>query len=353
MKVFSDNEWSPLKSVIVGNTFNFDKTSQEIDLSFKLFFGDNDLFYYGKDSFNKTIANKRYVDELTEDVENFVDVLKQNDITVYRPKQLDNVSPVKTPYWKSSVIPALNVRDQVIILGDTIVETSPLIRGRYFENDLMKHIFYNAFMDGANYVSMPKPMMTDDSFDKSYYGDKEVGESTISKFDIGFEMMIDAAQFVRFGKDIIVNVSNQNHKIGVEWFKRNFPEYRFHEIFSLCDNHLDSYVVPLCEGTLLVRDSRFAEVIPDFLEDWEILYCPEPYEELFPKYDTQDIRITGKYIDMNVLCLGDKRVVTNSLFPELNEMLYQKGFDVIPVRHRHRRIFGGGWHCFTLDLERT
>ncbi|GAA1932332.1 hypothetical protein GCM10009837_67600 [Streptomyces durmitorensis] len=28
-------------------------------------------------------------------------------------------------------------------------------------------------------------------------------------------------------------------------------------------------------------------------------------------------------------------------------------FDVVPVRHRHRRLFGGRFHCFTLDTRRT
>lgn len=353
MNVYSENEWSTLKSVVIGNTFNFDKTRQEMDLSFRLFFGDNDLFYYGKDHYNKTIANKQYVDELSEDVENFVRVIESNNIKVYRPRQLEEIYPIRTPYWKSSMIPALNIRDQVLVLGNNIIETSPLVRSRYFENDLMKHIFYDAFVDGANYLSMPKPMMTDSSFDDSYYGDRgEVGVSKVSSFDVGFEMMIDAAQFVRFGKDILVNVSNKNHKMSVEWFRRMFPVYKFHEIFSLCDNHLDSYVVPLDEGVLLVRDKRFVDVIPDFLKKWEIILSPEPRGDMFPLYDSKDMRIAGKYVDMNVLCLGGKRVVTNQLFPELNDILYKKGFDVIPVQHRHRRIFGGGWHCFTLDLER-
>lgn len=28
-------------------------------------------------------------------------------------------------------------------------------------------------------------------------------------------------------------------------------------------------------------------------------------------------------------------------------------FTVVPVRHRHRRLFGGGFHCFTLDTVRA
>ena len=354
MNVFSENEWSPLKSIIVGNTFDLENCKMEIDLSFKLFFSDNSFHYYGKDIYNKTIANTQYVQELTEDIEGLVGVLEREGVTVYRPKKMSNIHTVKTPYWKSTVMPALNVRDQLLVLGDTIIETAPLMRNRYFENDQMKHIFYEAFQDGANYISMPKPMMTDNSFDRSYYDSvsDDVLPAQVSDFDAGFEMMIDGANFVRFGSDIIVNVANQNHKIAVEWFRRNFPDYTFHEIFSLCNNHLDSYIVPLCEGTVLVRDKRFTDIMPDFLRSWDIIYSPEPQKNTFPAYDSQDIHLASPYIDINVLSIGNNKIITNSLFPELNAVLSEKGFDVIPVQHRHRRIFGGGWHCFTLDLER-
>ncbi|MEK8174880.1 hypothetical protein NKH77_54960 [Streptomyces sp. M19] len=38
--------------------------------------------------------------------------------------------------------------------------------------------------------------------------------------------------------------------------------------------------------------------------------------------------------------------------PELMRELERHGFTVVPVRHRHRRLFGGGFHCFTLDTVR-
>ena len=34
------------------------------------------------------------------------------------------------------------------------------------------------------------------------------------------------------------------------------------------------------------------------------------------------------------------------------QVLERRGFTVVPVRHRHRRLFGGGFHCFTLDTVR-
>ena len=45
-------------------------------------------------------------------------------------------------------------------------------------------------------------------------------------------------------------------------------------------------------------------------------------------------------------------VLVNDACPELMRTLERNRFTVVPVRHRHRRLFGGGFHCFTLDTVR-
>ncbi|MEU0222486.1 inosamine-phosphate amidinotransferase 1, partial [Streptomyces sp. NPDC006265] len=64
------------------------------------------------------------------------------------------------------------------------------------------------------------------------------------------------------------------------------------------------------------------------------------------------IPIGSRYMDINLLSVDENTVVVNSLYPELIEVLEARGFTVVPVRHRHRRLFGGGFHCFTLDTVR-
>lgn len=332
MKVFSDNEWSPLKTVIVGNTFK--SMDIDIDMSFKLFFKDFYDWGWLNDSKKKIKIKKQYIEELNEDLCGFVVALKNENINVLRPTELKKITKIKTPFWETEMIPALNVRDQTIIIGDTIVETPPMLRQRYFENDLLKDIFTDAHLDGSKWLQMPKATLTDSSIKAQN------------------EMMIDGAQFVRFGKDIIVNISNDSHAQALDWFRLQFPDYTFHVINSLVENHLDSYVVPLCEGVLLLRDEKFLEQMPAFLKDWNILYPPKVTEDCFPTYDSGDNLLTSKFIDMNVLSLDGNKIITNSMFPELSDMLYENGFDPIPVQHRHRRIFAGGFHCFTLDLLR-
>lgn len=360
MKIFSENEWDPLKEVIIGNTF--DTFVFNVDLSFKLFFKDNHGWGF-QPGFRKNIQiKKKYIDELNEDIDGFIQVLKKENIKIHRPKKLNNISKRDNGQgWKSDQIPALNVRDQTIIIGDTIVETSPSQRCRYFEGELLADIFESA--DG-NILRMPKSNMRDENFDEEYkihLHDLTVYEKNLKYGDTDkltknippeLEMMIDGANCVRFGKDILINIANRTQYLGFLWLKENFPERNWHVLYAVSNNHLDSFIVPLCEGVLLLRNSSIIKQLPDFLKDWKIIFSPEPNENQFPVYEDEDLILTSPYIDMNVLSLDGNKIICNSLFPELSELLYKEGFDPINVQHRHRRIFGGGFHCFSLDLLR-
>lgn len=374
MKVNSYNEWSPLKEAIVGSPINYNL--QDLELSFKLFFHDYAFlaFYYpnyGPGNSTQASADvrkpatqtlkKRYLEELAEDVDGMVAALEQAHVKVYRPIALNEVVQCKTPYWEATAIPALNIRDQAIILGDEIIETAPQLRSRYFENDLLKPIFYKYFRAGSRWTSMPKPIMTDHSFDLSYVQasghDMVTAESVYkqeaSAFDVGYEMMFDAAQCIRFGKDILVNVATENHELGLQWMQRHIGDkFRVHRLYRMTDSHIDSIILPLRPGTLLLRAPRFLDMLPEPLKKWDIIYPPEPTENIFPTYEEDDLILSSKYIDLNVLSIDEEQVMVNALFPELMKTLEKHGFTPIPVRHRHRRLFGGGFHCFTLDTVR-
>lgn len=368
----SFDEWSPLKEVIVGSPINFNLS--DVELSFKLFFHDNlSLAFYYPNYDNKSsnedkksdtqslTLKKQYLEELTEDVNGLVQTLEKLGVRVHQPKTLNKVIKFKTPYWESTGIPALNVRDQAIIFGNEIIETTPQIRARYFENDLLKPIFYKYFKEGTKWTAMPRPILTDCSFDLSYVleqgrdmiASEKIYQQEPSEFDVGYEMLIDAAQCIRFGKDVLVNVATENHELALKWLEQQLGDkFRFHRIYRMTDNHIDSILLPLRPGTLLLRNKHFFDMLPAPLKKWDIIYPPEPKESAFPKYEENDLVLTSKYIDLNVLSIDENRVIVNSLCPELMQTLEKHGFTPIPVRHRHRRLFGGGFHCFTLDTVR-
>jgi len=348
--VNSNNEWDTLKEVIVGNTFLSNLPG--LELSFKLFFHDSltsDVF--GNDVYSQKGKNwkgeikKQYIDEHEEDLTEMVRILEEESVTVKRPKLLDKIHRFKTPYWESGCVPALNIRDQAIIVGDDIIETPPQIRSRFFENDLLKDIFMDYFKKGARWTQVPKPMLTDNSFDISYQLKKGVQyEKQANHFDIGHEILFDGAQCLRFNNDIVINCSNENHLLGVQWLKRHLKGYDLHTV-RMVDNHIDSTMLPLREGVLLVNPRKFKEEhLPDFLKKWDRIIAPEPEE--------QQTLLASKYIDMNVLSIDPKKVMVSSNYIPLIRLLEQNGFTPVPVQLRHRRLFGGGFHCITLDTIR-
>jgi glycine amidinotransferase len=366
MKANSFNEWAPLREVVVGTSAGYE--SHELELSFRLFFNDvaHSSFYYPSldarhplDAADSRCAlNHRYVEELAEDIEEFAEALRTAGVKVFRPEPLGAKTEFTTPNWEATMIPALNVRDQTIILGDEIIETASQVRARSFESDLLKPVFLRYFRDGARWTSMPRPRLVDASFDTSYVS----GHNTPAIEDVGdhpnavvdnFELMIDGAQCLRFGRDLLVNVATANHALGAKWLKRHLDgRFRVHVMERFADNHIDSLVLPLRPGLLLLRNSDVADRLPLPLQAWDRIYAPTPVEHNFPEYGDDDVIISSPFIDMNILSVDESTVVVNSLFPALIREFERCRFTVIPVRHRHRRLFGGGFHCFTLDTVR-
>ncbi|GAA4225087.1 glycine amidinotransferase [Actinomadura meridiana] len=376
MRLNSFDEWSALSEVIVGSAANY--VSHERELSFELFFHENlandnghrSEWYYprlsvgtaGARTPGRTSIKKRYVEELNEDLDGIVKALESLGVTVLRPMDVDaSTARVQTPAWEASVVPPLNVRDNTLILGDEIIETPPMIRSRYFETQFLTAVFHDYFRQGARWTIMPRPLMTDASFDLAYARNATAGgpvepidDPRPSPYDVGFEMMFDGAQCLRLGRDLVANISTANHAMAVDWLERHLDgRFRVHRVHQLSDSHIDSMVLALRPGTLLVRSEEVAEKLPERLRKWDRIVAPLPEGGDFPVYDDDDLVLTSPFIDLNVLSVDPDTVLVNESSPELIRELERHGFTVVPVRHRHRRLFGGGFHCFTLDTVRA
>lgn len=375
MRLHSFDEWSPLREVVLGSAAGY--RSQTRDLSFELFYFDNLVQdnprshrgYYPTLADNRNAAERvqsppnirvkqRYVEELNEDVENMAATFESLGVDVLRPmRSSDSCDTFSTLAWSATALPPLNVRDNTLIAGTEIVETPPMMRSRYFETQLLKPLFQRYFEEGARWTVMPRPWMTDASFDLTRAtevgGMELVSSVSASPYDVGIEMLFDAAQCLRFGKDIIVNVANQNHMLGYRWLERHFEGvFRLHLLDRLTDSHIDSALMPLRPGLMLIRTKNFLKYLPPSLQKWTCIEAPVPHSRNFPQYDNDDVILTSPYIDLNVLSIDEDTVMVNDASPELMRQLESYGFTVVPVRHRHRRLFGGGLHCFTLDTVR-
>jgi glycine amidinotransferase len=352
--VRSFTEWQPLEEVIVGRIFQV--RTPAFDVSFKLFFNDNLHTNYIFANKEFTLPN-RFVEEGEEDLEELADVLRKEGVVVRRPAPMKaEPAMFTTPYgFRGYLTPPLNIRDQTLIYGNRIIETPPLVRTRAYENDFLKPLFYEYMRDGAVWISAPRPMMTDMSFDYSYVQRVSPGrefEKNPTPFDIGFEMMLDAAQCMRFGQDIVINVSNENHRLACSWLRSVLPDARFHEI-CITDSHIDGRLVPLRPGKLLI-DARMItspDMLPEALRKWDII--PVTAKELSAEaYEYENISLASIAIDINVLSIDEDRVIVNKAAKGVIKLLERHGFTPIPVSFRHGRVLGGAFHCVTLDVRR-
>ena len=362
--VNSYTEWGPLEEVVVGDhsCAYVPRVDQNPELSFRLFFHDN-LYRADDPNFFRDVfatllysdevtpddvhlVSRQYVEEREEDVDGFVRTLERCGVTVRRPTRLERLDRTSNGSWSNLTSPAYNVRDQVLVVGDEIIETPPLCRNRYFENDLLKPLFMDYFRRGARWTVAPRPTMRNCSFDRSY-----VGEENAPGGDL--EIMFDAAQCLRFGRDILFNVANENHRLGFAWLSRHLGERaRVHMLDRLSDNHIDSMMMPLRPGTLLVHPYKMktrAELLPEPLRRWDTITCEDLDESVYSK---EEILLASRAISVNVLSVDEERVIVNESCPGLIRALEAAGFVVIPVRLRHSRLFGGGFHCITLDVRR-
>jgi glycine amidinotransferase len=351
MTVNVHTEWGPLKETVVGSVFNM--TPHNIDLSFKLFFNDNIKDVLLKNSF---VLQEKLIHERQEDLDVFAEKLVELGVVVHRPEKLQTISKFKTEYFEDYYSPCDNPRDQVMVVGNKIIETPCIWRKRYFENDLLKNIFSKKSTEGADWIIAPKPKMKDESFDLEYARNSKninIDWNYYDKLEKDFEIMFDAAQCLKFGKDIIMNVANKNHELGYEWLSGVLGEkYRLHKV-NFCDHHIDSMLMPLAPGKLLINSDMGAaqiEQLPPGLQKWDRIIVPEKCNK------TSEHHLASGNIYTNVFPLGNNRVVvfsekTKDEF-ELVKTLEKNHFDVLHIKLRHSRLFGGGAHCVTLDLHR-
>jgi len=374
MKLNSYDDFTPLREVVLGSADGY--LNRLPDLSFDMFISDNltgARGYYpsisdwrpGEDRARRNEPDRlalktRFLDELIEDVEELARQLVALSVTVHRPMPLDpGLDEVSTPAWTAPVTPPLNLRDNTLILGDEIIETPPTLRARYFETQFLKPVFAGYFRAGARWTVMPRPMMTDASFDPANVENAAPNievplNPQPSPYDVGPEIMIDGANCLRLGRDLIVNISNANHALACDWLERHLAgRFRVHRMHKLTQSHIDSVVIPLRPGLLLIRSPRVLDYLPEALRGWDTIVSPAPDLSDYPQYANDDPIPASPYIDLNLLSVDENTVLVNDGCKTLIRLLEEHRFTVVPIRHRHRRLFGGGFHCFTLDTVRA
>jgi glycine amidinotransferase len=336
-------EWDPLEEVIVGRVDGAVVPEWHMSLAPTMpeqahyFFKQHGGSPFSEDLI--ALANK--------DLDEFVHILKAEGVVVTRPEKFPHCNGFSSPHWtsKAGVYSAMP-RDVMLVLGDEIIEAPMAWRSRYFEIFSYRTLIQTYFERGARWTSAPKPQLRDDFFIEEHA--TSAGD-TFRSVITNAEPTFDAADFIRFGKDIVGQLSHVTNPAGVRWLRRHL-EGRFNiHIVQTNDSHpmhIDATMMPLAPGKLLINPERFMDPTGLF-RHWDLLPAPTPS---IP--DQHPLYFTSKWITMNLISLDEERVMVEENEEALIGCLRDWGFKPIPCSFRYFNTFGGSFHCATMDVRR-
>ncbi len=338
--VWSCNEWDQLEEVVVGNPLRARFPTP--DLSTQLAeFPDRSLEKIPKGPFPQ-----RIIDETEEDLNAFVVVLEELGITVKRPETWPHEAKFSTIHWESEGYYNYCPRDVMLVIGDHIIETPNVIRSRAQETFSYRTMLVDYLKSGAKWYSAPKPMLLDSLFDV------DRNKPTPRNDEPAF----DAANVLRLGQDLIYLVSATGNEMGGHWLQTVLGDtFRVHFLKDVYyGSHIDSTFVALRPGLMLCNPARLNDdTLPEILKQWDVIYSPPMETPCKHDVDYLSKSIGSAWIDMNLLSINPNLVVVDRDQTGLIKLLEKQGLDVIPLKLRHSRMLGGGFHCVTLDIRRA
>jgi len=375
--VNSWNEWDPLKRVIIGRPEGTNVPAPEPAWWYNRPEGGYPLPSYGP-------FPQEMVDKANEQMDNFVKILEKRGVVVDRvelhPSMLDR-RPVSTPDWTQLNQHGVNnVRDVFLCHGNMIIEATTSRRSRWYEYLNLRPIFERYFKEDSEFlwVSAPKPRLTDESYVRNYYyyfdnvwtAEEKKQRLYEWKFQLTEkEPLWDAADAMRFGKDIFHQASCVTNRGGMDWLKRFFGAmgYRVHMVqFDTPDDperpdnyhpwHIDVNLVPLRPGLAVYNPDwkpRTKELWELFKKnDWELIPAARPVYVHKNKVYLTGLYEKKSWISMNTFSIDPKTVCVEAHETAYMEQLDKLGFEVIPIPYEAVIPFGGALHCTTLDVYR-
>jgi len=297
------NEWDPLKSVVVGSAkyANWPSTDPVFAL-------ESEKTTWTETPVPSGPVPDHIVDEANEDLNDLAYTLHHLGVHVIRP------SPRNYPVTNGmyNYCP----RDRLLIYGNTIVDPAMMYPCRDQEIVTLTEV-------------------TNKSHD-------------IRRMPRNEGMILDAANVCRLNDDWLFLESASGNRKAYEWLCQEFPQVNIELVNFYSGVHIDSTIVPLREGLVMLNASRVTEAtVPECLQSWEKIWVNEVVAQDFYQYP-----YASKWIAMNMLVVDPYTVIVDRHQQQLISTLESHKFTVIPQELRHSRTLGGGFHCVTLDLLR-
>ena len=331
-------EWDPLEEIVVGTMAGAQDPMVDRSLLAVEYADIDDPQQIPTGPFPDHVVEQTEA-ELTE----LADLLTGLGVTVRRPGGRDHKSIVSTQDWSTDGFYDYCPRDGFLTVGTSLIETPMVLRSRFFEGFAYKDLFLEYSDSGARWLSAPKPRLTDAMYEPTAPPGQRLRD---------LEPAFDAANVLRFGTDLLYQVSDSGNLRGARWLQSALGEqYTVHPCEGLyTSTHVDSTIVPLRPGLVLVNPARVNDDnMPAFLRGWDRIICPEPVDTGF----VGDHPRSSVWIAMNMLVIGPGKAIVDKRQSGLIRELERHGVEVVPAQLTHCRTLGGGFHCVTLDVRRT
>ena len=363
MKLCSHNEWDPLKEVIVGRA----------ESKAFLTFPNKEWIAQDKRDKLEKLAEKAFpkslIDEVNGDLEKFCDVIRNYGAKVFRPDSAGVNKLHSTGNWCSTGINIYNTRDLHLVVGNTLIESPTHMRHRYFEAQRMHKIFYDQyFKEGFRWIAAPKPMLT------GKYRIPTVEDGKLYHKLTEEEIMFEAANTLRMGRDLIYLVSGSGNYLGAKWLQTILGEqYKIHTTEGIYrSSHIDSTLMVLRPGLILINGGRVNEDnCPSLFDSWDKIYFhdiqpyPKEVEDFHEKVwkplhkqfaelgvETDLNYMATIWAGMNLFSLDQETVVVDERQAALIKTLEAHKMKVIPLSNPNQYLMKGAFHCCTLDTVR-
>ena len=300
--ISSTNEWGQLKKVVVG-----DATHANWPVNDPVFAQESKKTTWRESPVPRGPVPQKIIEEANEDLDSLVTTLIGLGVEVVRPDPLN----FQTHDGLYNYCP----RDRLLVYGSTVIDTAMMYPCRDMELQC-----YHDIIQDANVVHMPRNQ----------------------------GLVLDAANVCRLGDRMLFLESASGNKAAYEWLRTQFPDTEIELCNFYAGVHIDSTIVPLREGLVMLNASRVnSETCPRVFDGWHKIWVGDVVAQDFYKYP-----YASKWIAMNMLVVDPHTVICDRNQTELIKTLDSYRFNVIPLELRHSRTLGGGFHCVTLDLHR-
>lgn len=302
MKIHSYNEWDRLREIVVGSAQGANWPSDD-----PVFARESEKTTWTETPVPSGPVPQWIVDETEEDLQGLCHILEQAGVIVHRPRDRDFVA--------SRGMYNYCPRDRLIIAGDRIIDPAMMYPCRDQEIETLDRV-----VQGNTVISMPR--------------------------DQG--MILDAANVLRMDDQWLFLESASGNRAAYDWLCETLPEIDIELCNFYAGVHIDSTIVVLRPGVVLLNGSRVNSArCPKVFDGWQKIYINNVVAQDFYQYP-----YASKWIGLNMLSIDPQTVIVDAAQQEIITMLERMKFTVIPHTLRHSRTLGGGFHCVTLDTWR-